>query len=165
MRAEASTPGESMTLSDGAVPPRLYHATPLRNWASIQENGLLPGRLSHPHLAAPGIYLTHQLGVALNYAEMAFGSDDPNEPWAIVEIDGGALDPSRLRADDGHETRANFEDIVARGIPEDRVLAGDFPWGVCLEETGQVVYMDAIPPGALSLEREVAREPSAGPSR
>lgn len=144
------------------VPPAFYHATPLRNWESIQERGLLPGNLSHPHLPHLGVYLSHQLGVALNYAEMGFGSDDPDEPWAIVEIDGSALDPAAFRADDGHETQANLDDIVARGYTEEQARAGDFPWRVCLEETGQVVYMKTIPPTALRLERGIDPCPSFG---
>jgi hypothetical protein len=148
-------------VTKGVAPPRLYHATPLRNWDSIRERGLIPGRESHPHLPHLGVYLTHQVATALNYAEMNFGNEDADEPWAIIEVDGALLDPGLLRADDGHETLANLDDIVARGYAADAVVAGDFPWWVSLEETGQVVYAANIPPGALTLEREVVRD--AGP--
>jgi hypothetical protein len=136
-----------------SVPAAFFCGTPMYRWQQIRHEGLVPSSASHPG-AAPGVYLTHQIGVAVHYAEMNFGEDQPQE-WAILRIEGAAIDPTLLRPDTGHETQMAMRDIMAHGFTEDQVREGKFPWWISLEETGQVVYGGAIPPSAIRLERTV----------
>ncbi len=138
----------------GATVEKFYHGTPMYRWNKIETQGLIPSSASHPG-KTPGVYLTHQIGVAIHYAEMCFGEDDPDVVWAILEVDASALDPARLVADGGQEAELNAEDIMARGYTLEQIWAGDFPWEVSLEETGQAIYQGAIPASAIRLLKTV----------
>ena len=133
--------------------PTLYHATPLWRWEKIKTQGLLPSNLSLPGQPA-GIFVTHQVAVAQNYADMGFG-EETTVPWVIIEIDGSKLDPTKLVADSGQEMELNMDDLLSLGYSEEQLRAGDFPWWVSLQETGQAIYRDSIPAGSLRLFRTI----------
>ncbi len=129
--------------------PRLFHATPAYRYEKIKREGLVPSSASAPH-DPPGVYLSHQLSMAIHYTEMNFGEDEPVD-WVILAIDGSHLDASKLVADAGHEMTLNFDALLDRGYTGGQLYTGQFPWWVSLEETGQVIYRGHIPPQLISV--------------
>ena len=103
----------------------------------------------------PGIYLSHQAQMAIHYAEMGFGEDTP-VPWVILAIDGTRLDPTKLVPDTGQECELNWDEIKARGYTDEQIRAGQFPWWVSLEETGQVIYRGHIPANLITVVQQIA---------
>ena len=143
-------------LREGAeptVPARFYTATPAYRYERIKTEGLVPSAESRPG-EEPGVYLSHQMDVAVNYAKMNFGENDAME-WAILEIDGSVIDPVKLVADNGHEAEMAADDIMKHGYTLEQIWTGDFPWWISLAETGQVVYLRPIPPSAIRVVQMV----------
>ena len=146
---------ELIRIAEGhAMPVTFYHATTTEQWLTIRTQGLVPSDASHPGRPA-AIYLTDQIGVARNYADMNFGEDDEQATWVILSIAGSALDERFLRPDIGHETQMALKDIMALGYTKEQIHRGDFPWWVSLNETGQAVYEQAIPANAIRLVEQI----------
>ena len=134
--------------------PRLYHGTPAYRYEKIKHEGLVPSSVSAPK-NPPGIYLSHQMSMAVHYAEMGFG-EDTHVPWVILAIDGSQLDPAKLVPDTGQEMDLNFDELLARGYTSEQLRAGEFPWWVSLDEIGQVIYRGHISPHLINVVKHIA---------
>lgn len=110
----------------------LYHATSARNWAEIQECGLLPGA-----------YLAEE-HVAEYYAETV---RDEGDDSVILAVDVSGI-PDESAAPD----RAGLEEPLTYtlGMSEEEVWEmweeRDGSWRACLDIIGSMRVMCAVPP-------------------
>jgi len=135
------------------LPEFLFHATPLRNLASIRERGLL-GEMKRWDSEYPaGVYLgTEDASGEYTRFTGETGADEDDVEFVVLKVSTRLLDPSRLKADDW-EIGSHWDELESRGYSEDRF--GEVPWQASLELTGQVFYDGDIPPEALTLHAMV----------
>jgi len=131
------------------LPEFLYHATPLRNLASIRERGLLAEMKRWDSEYTAGIYLgTEDASGEYTRFTGETGANEDDVEFIVLKVSTKHLDPSRLRADDW-EIGNHWDELERRGYSEDRF--GEVPWQASLELAGQVFYDGDIPPTALTV--------------
>lgn len=146
----------------GHLPFRFYHATPLYRYdplatdnhgvwdpavhGQIKGHGLMPCTLSSKDVAA--VFLTDEVGIALNYAECNRGEEWPVD-WVILEVAGDAIDETHLLPDLDQEAQTMADDILEQGFTQAQWNAGAIPWFAVLNVTGQIRYTAPIPDTAI----------------
>ncbi|KFG69479.1 hypothetical protein [Microvirga sp. BSC39] len=63
------------------------------------------------------VFLTDEIGIALNYAECTRGEDWPVDR-VILEINGSAIDEAHVLPDLDQDARTMADDILAQGLPK-----------------------------------------------
>lgn len=124
----------------------------------IKGHGLKPCTLSSKDVAA--VFLTDEIGIALNYAECNRGEEWPVD-WVILEIDGTAFDEAHLLPDLDQEAQTMADDILAHGFTQAQWDAGAIPWFAVLNVTGQVRYTAPIPDAAIRSVRILPVSPKS----
>ncbi|MBD2746152.1 hypothetical protein IC232_05495 [Microvirga sp. BT688] len=166
--------GPLTSWAPGRLPSRFYHATPLYRYdpmatdnhglwdpavhGQIKGHGLKPCTLSSKDVAA--VFLTDEIGIALNYAECNRGEEWPVD-WVILEIDGTAFDEAHLLPDLDQEAQTMADDILAHGFTQAQWDAGAIPWFAVLNVTGQVRYTAPIPDAAIRSVRILPVSPKS----
>jgi len=135
------------------LPEFLYHATPLRNLASIRESGLLASMKRWDSEYEAGVYLGLEdaSGDYTRYTGETGANEDDVE-FVILKVSTKHLDLSLLRADDW-EIGSHWDELERHGCSEDRF--DEVPWRLSLDLTGQVIYLGDIPAKALTVHATV----------
>jgi len=112
------------------------------------------------------VFLTDEVGIALNYAECDRGEEWPVD-WVILDIDSTAIGEGHLLQDLDQKAQTMGDDILAQGFTQAQWDAGAISWFAILEVTGQVRYAAHIPDAAIRPIRTLpvqatARQPAVG---
>jgi hypothetical protein len=148
------------------LPRTLYHATPLYRYnpqatdyhgvwdpaihGHIKGRGLQPSMDSSKDV--PVVFLTDEVGIAINYAECNRGEEWPVD-WIVLAIDASVIDQSLLLPDMDQEAQNMADDILAQGYTQAEWDAGAIPWFAVFKITGQVRYGAEVPHSAITAFR------------
>ena len=127
------------------VPKKLFHVTRLEDLPEVLENGLDPERSASRSKA---VYLAVAWDVAENY--LGF---DASKAFAMIEIDGSALDETALQPDD-YELPDLWEELPEErfeelGLDPENDWDRECDWRDSVAICGQVAYEGRVPPEAM----------------